>query len=181
MPLAYTITYSHRKTLAIWVKRDASVFVRSPMGYPLRKIEHFIELKKDWILRTVEKMKNIRQNESSMKTVLWKWDKKEALSTIVERVEKYAKIMDLSYNQVKLSNARCNWGSCTPRNDILINWRLVHFPLSVLDYVVIHELAHLRERNHGARFWSLVKTHCPEYKELRKILRNWGMGVISRK
>ena len=91
---------------------------------------------------------------------------------MVERVEKYATIMGVSYNRVKISNARCNWGSCTPRNDILLNWRLVHFPLNILDYVVIHELAHLQERNHSARFWSVVKMYCPEYRELRRSLRD---------
>lgn len=89
--------------------------------------------------------------------------------------------MGVSYNRVKLSGARCNWGSCTARNDILLNWRLIHFPLNVLDYVVIHELAHLRERNHSARFWSVVKMYCPEYRELRKILRDRGMNVLSQK
>ena len=70
-----------------------------------------------------------------------------------------------------LSSARTRWGSCSRRTGIRLNWRLIHFPLPIVDYVVIHELAHLREMNHGPRFWAIVATLCPDYREQRAELR----------
>lgn len=86
--------------------------------------------------------------------------------------------MNLSYHHLKISNARTNWGSCTARNDILLNWRLVQFAPEVIDYVIIHELAHLRERNHSARFWAIVVQYCPDYKALRATLKDRTMNPM---
>lgn len=70
-----------------------------------------------------------------------------------------------------LSSARTRWGSCSARGSLRLNWRLVFFPLAVIDYVVAHELAHLKEMNHGPRFWSLVEQLCPDWRESRADLK----------
>jgi len=70
-----------------------------------------------------------------------------------------------------LSSARTRWGSCSAQGGIRLNWRLIHLPPAIVDYVVVHELAHLRHMNHGPRFWALVESVCPEYRALRAELR----------
>jgi predicted metal-dependent hydrolase len=73
--------------------------------------------------------------------------------------------------RLSLSSARTRWGSCSLRSGIRLNWRLIHFPLPVIDYVAVHELAHLREMNHSARFWSIVAQVYPDYPNARKALQ----------
>ena len=79
--------------------------------------------------------------------------------------------MGLQEPPLTLSSARTRWGSCSLKSGIRLNWRLIHFPLAVLDYVVIHELAHLREMNHSRRFWAVVAEACPEYRTRREQLK----------
>jgi len=79
-----------------------------------------------------------------------------------------------------LSSARTRWGSCSADGSIRLNWRLVHFPLDIVDYVIAHELAHLRELNHGTRFWQIVGDLFPEYERARAWLRDFPEDAASR-
>ena len=88
-----------------------------------------------------------------------------------ERLKFYAAAMTLPVVPLALSAAKTRWGSCSKRSGIRLNWRLIHFPLAVIDYVVIHELAHLREMNHSPRYWKIVEEICPEYRERRADLK----------
>lgn len=217
----YQIIYSRRKTLALCIKRDASVFVYSPNGLSLKRIETFVESKKDWLLSKLKKRNEEKENimpfingkplwylgekyilrisdeifhslkwekdqitisshhSAIAEDIIRKWYQEDASGKITQRVEKYAEIMDLSYSQIKFSNAKCTWGSCTSKKNLLFNWRLLQFPLSVIDYVVIHELAHLKQANHSQKFWDIVKIYCPEHKKMRKHLRNREINVLK--
>ena len=97
--------------------------------------------------------------------------RERALTLFIERSARFAALLGLMPPPVALSSARTRWGSCNRRTGIRLNWRLIHFPLPIVDYVVIHELAHLREMNHGPRFWAIVATLCPDYREQRAELR----------
>ncbi|MBL8399131.1 MAG: M48 family metallopeptidase [Candidatus Accumulibacter sp.] len=88
-----------------------------------------------------------------------------------QRLSYHADRLALPLPPLALSSARTRWGSCNARGGIRLNWRLIHFPLPLIDYVVIHELAHLREMNHGPRFWAIVAAACPEYRQARQQLR----------
>lgn len=87
-----------------------------------------------------------------------------------ERLGHFAEGMGLSAPPLSLSSARTRWGSCSLKTGIRLNWRLIHFSPHIVDYVVIHELAHLREMNHSRRFWAIVAQHCPEYRAICKEL-----------
>ena len=89
-----------------------------------------------------------------------------------ERLQYFAVLLGLSAPPLTLSRARTRWGSCSLRTGIRLNWRLIHFPLAIIDYVVIHELSHLREMNHSRRFWAIVEQFCPDYRNCRKELKN---------
>ena len=72
---------------------------------------------------------------------------------------------------LRLSSARTRWGSCSQRSGIRLNWRLIHFPPQIIDYVIVHELAHLREMNHSPRFWAIVAHYCPDFRAARDQLK----------
>lgn len=104
------------------------------------------------------------------------WYRIEALRVFEECVAYFAPLMKVSPSAIKLSSARTQWGSCTVRGAVRLNWQLVKMPLHLIDYVVVHELAHLAEMNHSAAFWRVVESVCPDYKQYRKELHGYGVA-----
>ncbi|MEI7425513.1 MAG: SprT family zinc-dependent metalloprotease [Candidatus Moraniibacteriota bacterium] len=118
------------------------------------------------------------------KVFLWRshtrmlgWYKKQAQEIIVERTEIIAEKLKLNYSSLKISNAKTNWGSCGPKNSLNFNWRLIMAPSMIIDYVIIHELIHILEKNHSAKFWEKVVTVMPEYKKNRRWLKENGKAL----
>ncbi|MCJ7435687.1 MAG: M48 family metallopeptidase [Anaerolineales bacterium] len=103
-----------------------------------------------------------------------RWYKERALEIISARVDEYARQYDFSPKQVKITSAKTRWGSCSPNSTLSFTWRLALAPLDVIDYIVVHELAHLRVRNHSQKFWKVVEAILPEYKSQRKWLKEHG-------
>lgn len=110
--------------------------------------------------------------------LLKRWYQTEARRCFTERLALYAPIVGVRFNALALSSATTRWGSCSSVGNIRLNWRLMHFPLWVIDYVVIHELAHLREMNHSPRFWAIVEAVMPHYRQARAILKHPQAGSL---
>jgi predicted metal-dependent hydrolase len=104
------------------------------------------------------------------------WYRVEALRVFGECVEHFSPLLQVAPREVKLSAARTQWGSCTVQGVVRLNWQLVKMPLHLIDYVVVHELAHLVEMNHSAAFWQVVESACPDYKQCRAELRSYGVA-----
>lgn len=98
--------------------------------------------------------------------------KREAVNLLSERIRFWAEQMNLRPSQVKFREQRTRWGSCSSRKIINLNWRLIVFTQEIIDYVIVHELAHLEHMNHSDRFWSLVEKHISNYKDLVKSLKD---------
>lgn len=113
-------------------------------------------------------------NQLSINKKMLKWYKQEALRVFNECVEYFAPLMGVSPREIKLTSARTQWGSCTAQGVVRLNWQLVTMPLHLIDYVVVHELAHLQEMNHSAAFWRVVQSVCPDYAKVRGELRKWS-------
>jgi predicted metal-dependent hydrolase len=99
------------------------------------------------------------------------WFQGEAKRLFRERLDLYAPRVGVSYSSFALSSAGTRWGSCTVAGNIRLNWKLIHYPLALLDYVVVHELAHLREMNHSPRFWAVVGEVFPDYDGAKAALK----------
>ena len=99
-----------------------------------------------------------------------RWLRKQAETKIKEMAEKNALKMGANYKVLRLRTARTRWGSCSPGGTLSFNWKLVMFPPEVMEYVVVHELCHLKEMNHSKSFWALVEMHCPDWRAHRKWL-----------
>jgi predicted metal-dependent hydrolase len=112
-------------------------------------------------------------DEPAIACSVGRWLKEEALATVGPRVAEFAARLRAGAPRTLLSNARSEWGSCTHEGVIRLNWRLVQLPPQLADYVVAHEVAHLAELNHGARFWALVEALFPGHKHARRALGDW--------
>lgn len=115
-----------------------------------------------------------RTSQPRGEQVFIRWYKEQALQVFSERVQHYAIMYGFEPKQVKVNSAKTRWGSCSANGTINFTWRLVMAPLEIIDYVVLHELAHLRVKNHSQTFWSLVETLVTDCKEKRKWLRENG-------
>ncbi|AKE02741.1 M48 family metallopeptidase [Burkholderia dolosa] len=100
------------------------------------------------------------------------WLQGEAKRIFGERLAVYAHKLGVTYSVYALSSAATRWGSCSSDGKIRLNWRLIHFPMSIIDYVVAHELSHLREMNHSPAFWQTVESIFPEFREARHTLKH---------
>lgn len=112
--------------------------------------------------------------EKNWRQIFELWYKKTALDFFKKRALIYSKLLGVNYKIIKISNAQKRWGSCSSKGNINLNWRLIMSPIEIIDYVVIHELAHLIEPNHSKNFWYHVQRIQPEYKQHRKWLKENG-------
>ncbi len=108
------------------------------------------------------------------------WLQARAREVFSERIDRFGERHGFTPRRWSLSSARTRWGSCSADGSIRLNWRLVHFPIDIVDYVIAHELAHLRELNHGARFWQIVGDLFPEYERARAWLRRFPEDAEPR-
>lgn len=99
------------------------------------------------------------------------WYRAQALQMYQQRAELYALMLEVAPREIKLSSAKTQWGCCTAGGTVRLNLQLIKLPVKLIDYVVVHELAHLREMNHSAAFWQIVKSACPDYLQLRAELK----------
>lgn len=113
----------------------------------------------------------VPDNPEKITLVLARYYQRAARPYFAERVQIWGERMGLTPRKLALSSARGRWGSCTASGGIRLNWRLMQTPPEVIDYVVIHELAHLAELNHSPRFWTIVATYCPHWKTQRNWLK----------
>ncbi len=96
---------------------------------------------------------------------------RQAKKVLPERLEHWSEVMGLKFSAISIRGQRTRWGSCSSAGTISLNWKLMAFSLEIIDYVLIHELAHLIHPNHSRSFWQLVEAHCLNYRERRKSLR----------
>ncbi|OWW21997.1 M48 family metallopeptidase [Noviherbaspirillum denitrificans] len=116
--------------------------------------------------------------EQQLKDRVQGWLQLEAKRIFAERLPVYAEKLGVTYRSFALSSATTQWGSCTAEGRIRLNWRLVHFALPMIDYVIAHELSHLREMNHSPRFWATVQSIFPEFEMAKRVLRESGPDTL---
>jgi len=113
-------------------------------------------------------------DKSAVSRKVLQWYKKQALADFARRLEIFSARLEVALPKLLISNARTRWGSCNSKKEIRLNWRLLQAPPHLINYVVCHELAHLKEMNHSARFWVVVASIYPDYKAAEKELKVWS-------
>lgn len=115
----------------------------------------------------------------TLAAVLEWWFREQARAQVAARVEYFAAQLGVRHTRLTIRDTRSRWGSCSSRGGLNFSWRLILAPPPILDYVVIHELAHLRELNHSPRFWAIVAEHCPDYRARRDWLKQHGASLSA--
>lgn len=115
-----------------------------------------------------------KDNQDKANQYFKEWYLNKALEKIKPLAKKYAKNLGVNYNECKTSEMKYRWASCTPKNNILFNWRIIKAPMFVLEYLVAHELTHMIESNHTPEFWNIVSIQVPNYEKAKKWLRENG-------
>jgi len=113
-------------------------------------------------------------DQSAVSRKVLQWYRKQALTDFARRLEIFSARLGVALPKLLISNARTRWGSCNSKQEIRLNWRLLQAPPHLINYVVCHELAHLKEMNHSARFWAVVASIYPDYKAAEKELKAWS-------
>lgn len=115
-----------------------------------------------------------KQNQKRAKQLFKDWYQNSAAEIIVPKAISIAKQIGVSYNKINILDLKYRWGSCTPKDNIHFNWRLIKAPMNVIEYIIVHELTHLLEANHTSEFWNRVRTSLPRYSSAKKWLMNYG-------
>ena len=169
--ITYEWIRSHRKTSVIQIKEDGKVIVRTPYSVSRKQTERFVEERADWIQKNQEKLREASRQKTMITVEMRKDGVTTALKFIPVRVEYYAELMGVSYGRITIREQKTRWGSCSCKGNLNFNWKLMLMPPEILDYVVVHELAHRKEMNHSRDFWKIVEQVLPDYQERRKRLR----------
>jgi len=170
--IAYEFRRSARRTIGLLVGPQG-LSVRAPRWAAWSDIEGFLRHKAAWVLSQM-------QRQAARPRPVWPEPtpalREQARERFAARIAHYAPLLGVRPSALRVSSARTRWGSASTRGTIALNWRLLCLPDDLLDYVVVHELAHLREMHHGPAFWALVGAVLPDYAERRSALRRVPLG-----
>lgn len=171
MNFDYTVIRSKRKTVGIQVKPSGEVIVRAPIRAPEGAIAAIVENHRAWIEKSLEDCR--RRREAHPEPTEQQIARLRALAEqiIPARVEYFSRLTGLYPTSVKITAAKTRFGSCSAKNGVCFSLYLMQYPASAVDYVVLHELAHIRHHNHSAAFYALIDRYMPDHKSRRALLR----------
>ena len=169
MKFQYTLIRSKRKTIAVQVDSDCNITVRAPLRMSQKEIDEFLADKKKWLEKAVisqlEKAKNkIEYTDSDISEL-----RKKAKEIIPQKVGYYSEIMGVKPTSIKINSAKKRYGSCSGKNCLNFSLYLMDKDERFIDYVVVHELAHIKHHNHSKDFYNFIAEFMPDYKERKKL------------
>ena len=166
----YEIIRSKRRTMCLQIKRDGTVIVRAPLKLSEKTINEFVLKHTNWINKKKDLVKNAHSVEDFDKKAVN--ELKARLKTIVEPLVKYYSVkMGVFPEKISINSAKTRFGSCSSKKSLNFSFRLALYPYEAIEYVCVHELAHLKEMNHSKKFWQIVETYLPDYKSRKELLK----------
>jgi len=171
--IKYLLKISKRaKRLRLTIYCNTSLVVTKPTDLNQNIVDKFIITKKDWILSKLEYFNKHKEN-NLFKNNREKYleNKKEALEFIIERINYFNKKYDFKFNKIKIKSQKTRWGSCSKKGNLNFNYKIMFLPQQIANYIIVHELCHLKEFNHSKKFWNLVSKTIPNYQNIKKGLR----------
>ncbi|MBQ8911942.1 MAG: M48 family metallopeptidase [Clostridia bacterium] len=164
-----TIIRSKRKTVSLQVKQDGDLIIRAPLWYRESDAEKLLLKHQAWIEKTRKRMDGrtvFPEDKECIERL-----KDEARRMLPQRVDHYARIMNLHPALVRIGSARGRFGSCSSKGNLNFSCFLMLYPQEAIDYVVVHELAHLKHKGHDRSFYALIERYMPDYKDRERLLK----------
>ena len=177
-----TVIKSARKTIAIQIKPDGKVYVRAPFDMTNSEVRDFVNEKTDWIKKNLKKLDDIEQKSSSAVPLTQNEInelKQKALLCIPQKIEHFADLIGVRHGKITIRNQKTCWGSCSKNGNISINCLIMLMPDEVIDYIIVHELCHLKEMNHSKSFWREVERIIPDYNRWQNWLKENGSQIMK--
>lgn len=177
------VIYSDRRTIGLEVGKG-SVKLRSPKRAADKTLQRFVQEKQRWIIEKYLLMEARQEEREQIGIPDYEKDpalearyRQLAREKLEERARYFSRQMGVDYKRITIRAAKTRWGSCSAAGNLNFHWKLILMPPEVLDYVVVHELAHRKEMNHSPAFWEQVGRVLPDYKERRRWLKQYGQTV----
>lgn len=175
MKMDYRVVFSQRKSIAVVVTEEAEILVKAPCGYSQKRIREFLTAHEEWIRCRLAKMQEQKEELGPPLTEEEKQlYRKRAQKILPEKTAFYAEKLGVTFGKISIREQKTRWGSCSSKGNLNFNWRLMLAPDEVIDYVVVHELAHRKEMNHSKAFYQIVESVFPDYKNRQKWLKEQG-------
>jgi predicted metal-dependent hydrolase len=157
--------------MGLEITKDLKILIRAPMRASTRDIEKMVQKYSHWIESHLEKQRTRLEARPALSFGEQEALRKQAKEIIPSKVAHFSMLMGLEPAGIMITSAEKRFGSCSPKNRLCFSWRLMRYPDAAIDYVVVHELAHIRHKNHGKGFYALIETFLPDYKERKKLLK----------
>lgn len=173
MRYPYEIKRTKRKNLAICITQDCRVQVRAPRMTPACEIDRMLLRYAGWIERHMEerRIQYERRKSAALNSEQTELLKARAREMLPKKTAHFAELMGLEPTAVRITCAAKRWGSCSGKDSICFSYRVMLLPEAAIDYIVVHELAHIRHKNHGAEFYELISRYMPDHRERSALIR----------
>ena len=185
--LVVTVKFENKKHIKhcyLRVINNDLIHIRANINFTYEDVLDLLEKKKKWLIKRLNQTNKIILNEDEFlyfgekKKIedynikdIDKFYRETIEKTIPSIVEKYSKLMKLYPSLIKYRKNKRTWGSCNYKNALSFNTQLCKFPIEIMEYVVVHELAHIKHKNHSKKFWNLVELYCPDYKKTEELFK----------
>lgn len=169
--MKYRTIRSNRKTIELSIDDNLNAIIRAPLTMSTGEIEKFAQKHEEWYFEHVKKKERLLKHYKILEeeiTLL----KEKALKYLPERTDYFSNIMGLIPTGVRITSAKKRFGSCNEKNNICYSLFLMQYPKEAIDYVIVHELAHIKYKNHSKEFYKLIEKYLPNYKSMKKLLLN---------
>lgn len=169
--MQYTIIRSKRKSLALQIKPDGALTVRAPLFVTDEQIAYFVQSHAAWIDKHRRRVLDYAAAHPAPTADEIAALRKKAQEVLPPLIAKYAALLGVTPTGVKITSASKRFGSCSGKNALCFSYRLMAYPLAAIEYVVVHELAHIRHHNHSKAFYQTIAAILPDYREREKLLK----------
>ena len=167
----YTLIRARRRTMSLQLDREGKAIVRAPYGVKKAYIDRFVAAHESWLERARAKQRAHRLAHPEPTDAERAALIARAKEYLPRRTAHWSAVMGLVPSGVKITSARTRFGSCSGKNSICFSWRLMQYPREAIDYVVVHELAHIRHHDHSPAFYALIERYMPDWRERIKLLK----------
>ena len=174
---------SRRKTLSMQVKGDGQVEIRAPLRTSDAEIRRFLETHRRWLEKHLQKAQALQQAKAGVRKLTAAETaelKKKAKRILPERVAYWAPLIGVRPGRIAVRCQKTRWGSCSTKGNLNFNCLLMLAPEGVIDYIVVHELCHLKHMNHSKRFYAEIEKVLPDYRQHQQWLKDNGEFLLAR-